>query len=370
MSSFDINVNEIKKGSLELHSEKGKLMVMSNEIGTIDLTGVLGNYQMAMIQEALETVKHQTKENEKSLAAISESLADISYRYTSTDSQIMTHSGVKVDSIGTILGTLLGTKMAGKGYDISSEVTEVIDISDEGFLNKSTKKIAKNILTKTMKELKPGSEKIVDIGEIVVKLENGDVFGALEKVPGLNDIKAWDFKKLNDLAKDSKDRSGIMNAGVLKFQAAMKVLKEVTDSDGYIQNYQRQYEVEAQQYLRQGNILGTIYSLSSEFVQTVGKGTVDVTCQLISGGLDSAIKTASLGFLDLSTINATMEDMVGGSLGTLFNATTQGISSGVDFIVDDLIPGVAGAAVDVAGKAIDAGGELISSGIDFIKNLF
>lgn len=86
-------------------------------------------------------------------------------------------------------------------------------------------------------------------------------------------------------------------------------------------------------YLKQGNIVGTMYSMSSEFIQTVGKGTVDETCQLISSGLDSAVKTVIFGLVDVSTINALMEDNWGISPGTLFNGAAGAISDCVDFVL-------------------------------------
>ncbi|MBE5912009.1 hypothetical protein [Pseudobutyrivibrio sp.] len=373
MGKFEIYVSEIKNSGSELDSEKNRLVQLGNELNAVNLRGIGGNSQLASLQESIEMLKQRVNNEGTEMGAVAESLGRIANLYGNSESRIMSALESLVVSDNAAVGAVAGIgAIAGgnlKGV-ITNEVTDLDDAISDMFPNKSTKKLAKNVLKKALKEIKPGSEKIVDIRDIVKKIEKGDIFGALEKLPGLKDVKSWDFKKLKNVAKGSKDFSGIMDADALKFQAAMKTFKLVTDSDGYTSKYKEKYETEAMNYLSQGNVFGTVHAISSEFVQTVGKGTVDVACQLVSGGLDSAVKTMTFGLLDLSTINAALEDSVGFSPGTMFNATTDFISDGVDYILDDLIPGAGEVVANATGKAVSAGGKVISSGIDLIKKLF
>ncbi|SCY71268.1 hypothetical protein SAMN02910292_02586 [Lachnospiraceae bacterium XBB2008] len=374
MSKFEINVESIKKEGAELNSEKDRLLQLANAMDSVDLRGITGSSQMPIFQEQIDSLKTRVRKNGEEITAAGDALGRITAHYENCENNVVSALGTLSNSDGLVSGGAIGVGVIGAQNVtfpiLNNEVSDLGDAIDDLIPNRGLKKIAKNTLKEVLKGAKPGSEKILDIRDIVNKLEDGDVFGALEKAPGLIDIKAWDFKKLKDVAKGSKDFSGILDTAALKFETTMKTMKLVTDSDGYINRYKEQYESQAMEYLKKGNLLGTIHSISSEFVQTVGKGTVDVACQVASSSIDSLVKTATFGLVDLSTINAALEDSIGFSPGTMFNATTKVISDGVDYVLDDLIPGAGKVVSNITGNAVKTGGKIIDGGINFLKKLF
>lgn len=373
MSKYEINVESIKKENAELDSEKNTLLQLANAMDSVDLRGITGSSQMPIFQEQINALKSRVRKNGDEITAVGEALGRITTHYENSEFNVVFALGTLSNTDGLVSGATIGigaVSVLGLGLnDMKNEVSDIDDAISGLITNRGSKKFAQNLLKKALKETKPGFEKILDIRDIVNKLEKGDIFGALEKAPSLIDVKAWDFKKMKD-AKSSKDFSGVLNTAALKFQAHIKTIRLVTDSDGYISRYKDQYESQAMEYLKKGNILGTVHSVSSEFVQTVGKGTVDVVCQLVSGGVDSIVKTATFGLVDFSMINAALEDSIGFSPGTMFNATTKVVSDGVDYVLDDLLPNAGKVVSNITGNTVKTGGKIINGGINFVKKLF
>ena len=345
MSNYLIDPNEEKKVSSQITAERDRIAEISERVGSVDLSGI--GSQGSSVKKNLEELARRIKIIETETADYGDKLERISVLYENTDHSLR---------VGV--------------YNLEeSEIENLSDVISNLFPNKSSKKIAKNILKKILKDAHKGLEKYVDVAEMVKKFEDGDYWGIVEKLPGLGDIKGWDFSSLKSFPT-MKDIGDAMDTKGLKITAIIKTLKMVTDSDGYIANYKEKYETQATNQLMNGDILGALHSISSEFVQTVGKGTVDVTCQLISDGLDGLLKVATFGYADLSTLNAVLDDTIGFSPGSLFNATSDAISDGVDYILDDMIPNAADAVGNMIGSAVDAGGKAISSGVKMICDFF
>lgn len=196
-----------------------------------------------------------------------------------------------------------------------------------------------------------------------------DLVDLSEDIMKLLDIKAWDFDTVIDGVTDNTLENhlkyGLVNEGAIKAKGILETIKLVKDPNGYIQEYDKKYMKQAEEMLMSGDILGSISSLTGDFVQTVGKGTVDVCCKAISDTVDDYVGHLTGGLFSLSSINGLCEDITEDlfgcriSGGTLFNGATQIISDSVDFLVDDvLIKGSSNIQ-----KGIIKGGELIAEGI-------
>lgn len=191
------------------------------------------------------------------------------------------------------------------------------------------------------------------------KVTKGTVFEGSEK-----GYKIWskiaDGEYLNAVGEFVKEVGGQMYRtdaatgntsfqwNAVKVQAAVRTVQLVLNEDGYIAKYQAKYETMAADAIMKGDLAGCAGAMVGEFVQTVGKGSVDVLCQTVGAYFDSTISMATGGMLTLSSINDLMYDVSGVSPGTVFNSITDGISKGVDFAVD---------------KGMIQGGAMLSKGI-------
>lgn len=213
--------------------------------------------------------------------------------------------------------------------------------------------------------------------EIVKKMKDGDVFGVIWESVGAVAPSTFDWKN-----------GGAISWTGLKLKAVSTVGKLVTDPDGYIQKNDEKYQDMMMDDLKNGDILGFVWDGAGSLVQTVGKGTVDATCKLISGTIDSYtehLTEALFGYgVSWSQMNAMMYEVAGWSPGHAFNAVSKFVSDGVDTIIDggsqflsavadqaysdlkefgDLVGGAATATVDFLGSAANSVG-------NFFKKLF
>lgn len=157
--------------------------------------------------------------------------------------------------------------------------------------------------------------------------------------------------------------SGSINWTGVKVSALAKTFKLVLNGESYLSKNADKYEELATEHLLKGDVAGCAGAAAGMFVQTVGKGSVDVLCQTASSVLDGAVSAGTGGKLTLSSMNQAMYDLVGTSPGHVFNSMTKAVSDGVDVIVDKgLVEGM---------KTIEKANEtLISKAASKIGGLF
>lgn len=229
--------------------------------------------------------------------------------------------------------------------------------------------------------IKDACNKMFDNGvsayEIVKKMMDGDVWGVIWESVGAVAPSTFDWKN-----------GGAISWTGLKLKAVSIVGKLVTNPDGYIQKNDEKYQDMMMEDLKNGDILGFVWDGAGSFIQTVGKGTVDGTCKLISGALDSYTEHLSemiFGYgVSWSQMNAMMYEFAGWSPGHAFNAVGKFVSNGVDTIIDggsQFLSALADQAYsdlkefgDLVGNATTATIDFIDSAANsvgnFFKNLF
>lgn len=185
-------------------------------------------------------------------------------------------------------------------------------------------------LTETEKELYKSFYKIVlgktpikdipDMFKVIDKIHKGDYGGALGY--------------LVDKAGMALDSDGNISYTGLKIKAIGKTIDLVLGKDSYIIANDDKYKAKAESSLRHGDILGFVWNGGGDFIQTVGKGTVDVSCQLVSDTIDAYISQSTGGLLTLTTVNTMLNDTIGTSPGHIFNACTKVVSDATDFYID------------------------------------
>lgn len=147
----------------------------------------------------------------------------------------------------------------------------------------------------------------------------------------------------------------------MKIDAAITTAKVVTDSDGYYMTRKGELESRIEEYLKEGDILGSTGLLAGEFVDTVGKGFLDVGGRVI------------VSTLHLDTANNLIEAFTGVNIGENVNKFNNAIGDGVS----DIIDGTGEALHDVSNVIGDVGAGVIEavsnagSGIkDWVGGLF
>lgn len=352
MSRFEIHPDSLKGAGLSTMMAQGSLAIMAMQLGNIDMNGI-GGSQTQVLQESINRSRDNIIRCNRDISNIESALSKIIKTYNEAENNLVSNLFGKAADI------IMPMTSVGAAVTVGANA---VAVGNDSKMGDGTKKLIQNLLKYIMKNNNEGSEKIVDIGIIIEKIKEGKYLDAIEKLPGLFGIKGWDFT------------SGVtMNTALLKFDSIIKTLKLVADPKGYITANQSKYEQMMLDYAKDGNILGVISTMSGMFVQTVGKGVVDVTCQLISGGVDTLLKGVTGGLLDLSTINAVFEEHLGFSAGTIFSAATDAISTGVDYVVDGVVTivGKTGEVVDeLIGGAISAGGKAIKGICNWVKGWF
>ncbi len=167
---------------------------------------------------------------------------------------------------------------------------------------------------------------------------SGKAYGILAKIADGKYVDALGnfVNEVNGQMYSTNSRTGnaVFNWNAVKVQAAVGTIKTVLDSDGYIVKNKAKYEEMAVKAVRKGDIAGCVGIIAGEFVQTVGKGSVDVLCQTAGSFFDSTLSMATGGMLTLSSVNDLMYDVSGVNPKEMFHSITNGISKGVDFAVD------------------------------------
>lgn len=218
-------------------------------------------------------------------------------------------------------------------------------------------KTYRNILKASYKKLSKGT--LLEGGEsaykIWSKIAEGKYLDALGEF--VNETGGKMYKS------GARIENTMFNWKAVKVRAAVSTIKVVLDDDGYIAKNRAKYEEMVVASLRRGDIAGCVGAITGELVQTVGKGTVDVLCQTTGAFFDSTISLATGGMMSLSSINDLMYDASGTDPKEMLNSITDGISRGVDFVVDKgLIQGGL--------KISEAVGSAFSASVHFIGSIF
>lgn len=241
----------------------------------------------------------------------------------------------------------------------------------------------KNALSATGSDLKASVEDVNKVMDYIdEKFENltdaekkvlKDIFGRITKDTPLKDLDAVykiidEARKGNmtgsvceflDAISSNTTKDGSIDFTGLKIKAISKLLKMGLDEEGYLQKNKEKYEDIITDLGLQGDIPGVIWFMGGDFVQIVGKGSVDILCQLGSGLVDTAFSEAT-GGTTLSEINAVMYEKYGWSPGHAFNDIAGGISDMVDVVVDegyDFVKDIAKSAGEAIGGVADVVGK-------------
>lgn len=244
--------------------------------------------------------------------------------------------------------------------DLSSDfktLSDVMDWIDENY--SQLPDVEKQLIKSACKKMFGNG---VSAYEIVHKMMDGDYFGVIWESIGAVAPSSFDWK------------DGIGWKG-LKLKAVSTVGKMVTDSNGYIQKNDEKYQNMMMDDLKNGDILGFVWDSAGSLVQTVGKGSVDGTCKLVSGAIDSFTEKLTedlFGYgISLSTANALMYDQFGWSPGHAFNKVGKFVSNCTDTIIDGGSHFLS-AVADQAYSDLKDFGELVgnatSATIDFLGN--
>lgn len=234
------------------------------------------------------------------------------------------------------------------GFDLKAsveDVNKIMDYIDEKFdnLTDAEKKVLKDIYRRITKDTP--IEDLDSVYKIIDEARKGNIVGSVSE--------------FIDAISSYKTEDGSINFTGLKIKAIGKTLKIVLDEDGYIhKNNEKYMDIMTDRGL-QGDIPGVIWYMGGDFVQTVGKGSVDVLCQLGSGLVDTTFAKVT-GGTTLSEINAIMYEKYGWSPGHAFNDIAGGISDMVDVVVDegyDFIKDVAKSAGETIGGVADVVGK-------------
>ncbi len=246
-------------------------------------------------------------------------------------------------------GAVNGAFKSGKS-GIKKDIKDAVDVADwidKNYENLSDAK--KKILKDIAKKLFGNYEKGYEIINCFRKGEWGDGFEkSIDYVAG----SSFNFE---DSPKGSI-KGMTVNWGAMKLKALGKTINMVLDEDGYISKNGDKYMEMMESYLLGGNVGGVFGAAAGDFVQTVGKGSVDILCQTASSSIDSITERAY--GISLSTVNSIMYDVWGWSPGHAFNSVAKAINKGVDFVTDNVIIKGAGGIKNVMRGTPEALGNL------------
>ncbi len=314
--------DKIKLTPSELQAQASEMRVLKQEYESLfaSVTSELGNINRNWSAKLANNFRGKIVGAQKTFSQLTEDLMNgakvadtCAVTFESVDSQL---AKLYCDNTDTNNGISIVSKQ-----DIQN-VTDALNWIDEHYnsLPKSVRAVMKDIAKKL-------SKTGVSAYEVVNKFAKGEYWDAVWKaVGGVAPGFDWDA-----VAESGNLLNGINWTG-LKIKAISIVGQLVTDEEGYIQKNDKKYMSKAEEALCQGDVLGCICDIGGYFVQTVGKGTVDATCQLVSGVVDSV--TEKVFGISLSTANAILEDFFGFSPGSFFNDVGNGVSNAVDFVVD------------------------------------
>lgn len=146
-----------------------------------------------------------------------------------------------------------------------------------------------------------------------------------------------------------------------KVDAVLKVIDICTDETGYYVQRGNALEAKAFEQLKQGNIVGGTYTLLQEFVEVVGKGTVDVGCQLV-------VDTFHLG-----TVNKIIRSTTGYDIGARLDKAGAYIGDTVSDVLDSGDGAIDNALYEIGTAGVVTAnyvGNTLSDVGDFLGSIF
>lgn len=397
ISSYADRINALGNNLSNAHS--GAIRVFAG-IDSLIVGRLPSQYKNAGIHAKITNLQQKNGRIAKSLKQISQVYQKADNNIRSYISQVDDGKMVSVRSIGAVISVDMFNKvifgpaktcpgMVPREIDLgkiakvvakSAGSYKLVDIVSDYYLfnkkhiksiPKSIRKLAKNLSKYYLKNAgMKNLGKVYDVKDIVDDFIDKKYFDVAEDILNLVDVKGWNFEGVELTSDIGSYLSGGMDVSVLKLQAVIKTFKLGMDKNGYLQKNNDRYMQEATDRFLKGDIVGSIMTMPADFIQTVGKGTIDVSCQLVSSSLDSICKSFTGGLMDVSTFNSMCEDSLGFSMGTMFNDVSSAVNKGVDFYTDKiLIDGYSWAGKEL-GKAFNTGMKGVKSGLKYLGNLF
>ena len=326
MGSFSVWPEKVRKVSTDFEEMQGALSFFAGQVSDVaNKMGQVTSY--ASMKSKVSALQGNIENNKRDISVLQTSLDSVVNAYCDAEKNVIKNTTGMPDFYVNHITSIYASDGSKNSDNLKFE---------KGLLKNSTKIILKRY----------GISKIVDVGEIAEKINSEDYGSAIQKGVNIFDsLKAWKIE----------DKKLIPNEKGIYISATIKTGELVLDRDGYIARNREKYEAQARENIKKGDILGLFGSMSAEFVQTTGKGYADVTCKVIGDIMNTGVKTASLGLLDLSSLNAGMEKYLHVNPGKEFKKMGTAISDGVDIIVDDILPG----AGKAAGKVLKGGGKVV-----------
>ena len=356
MSMYKVSSGLINHAG-EFETISGAISQLAGEIEAINLAGAVGYAQLSDYQAQLDALRTKTAGCSDGVETLGSTMAQCAAKYQNAETDVC----FRIEGGGVASGIARGITSISK-Y-IESLNNAPVRVVKDGGLTKGKKKLLKNLIKKTLKELKKGSEKIVDIADIIEKIAKGDYLDAIKKAPGLFDVKSWNFKALKDVLPGSHDYSGIMNTAALKFETIVDTIKYVY-SDKTMKMTQS-YNDKMLECARKGDWGGVATNMISLWHHGVIGGASKIASSAISGMLDSYTKFMTGGIMDISLANTLLEETIGINPGKVVNELGKGVGAAADFFVDDLLPG----AIDIVGKTGKVTESVIKAGVDVMDNV-
>lgn len=399
MSSFEIDWSKIRTNSSKIETIYKKINSLKQRLDTCNsaLKNCLSSDSYASIKKNLSTVSSNLQQQISNLNRLSNALVQVTTTYSNTEKEIKSQ---KITVTAVVKADSLFTKNSFK-FDINKEmffsgslfgainIAELITsgkISADSLLKDTIISIddISNLYEKYYDEPLSDGQKSIVKSLYKVFLGKSEIKDVPDMLKFIDKIHKGDYGSaigfLVDKAGSSLTADGNLNYTGLKIKTVGKTLDLVLKKDSYVQYNDSKYMDKIEKALGNGDILGVVWNGAGNFVQTVGKGTVDVSCQLVSDTIDACLESITGGFITLSGVNALLNDTVGYSPGRLFNDCTKGISKAVDVVLDtsgDFLSAVAkqsysdlaefGELMGKAGKGI---AKNTSSVVSAIGNLF
>lgn len=365
MSEIKITPAELMEQAAQMTALKEKYESLFTEVKS-DLNSMNGNWSTHLAGNFAGKISSA----QKSFSAVTSMLeagakaAQTSAKtFESVDSLlakgIIAEEKAKEDIIKTTKNTV--TNNTKQVAEITNQINEWIDKNLSDKLPKSAIEAIKGYLKKI--DVIDDAMDMWEMLSLAAQGQYGEVLG--EAIGNMGSV--YEKEELNWLG--------------VKTKAVGSTLSLLFKEDGYISNNKEKYEQLAIEYLSNGDVSAMMGAITGEFVQTVGKGSVDVLCQTASSIIDSAMGKMPPLFMSLSTINQGLYDVCGWSPGHIFNSATKTISSAVDMITDDVLIGGATAITDslqtassvvndIATAGVQAAGSAISSVVSGVGKWF
>ena len=350
MSEFRVNGSRLKQDAGSLSGYGNEMANISNELSSIrQLKGMTWKNSSTLLNE-IRSQANEVREELAAMRSLYSALVDISTKYTSTESGVVSRTNVEkagfISSLSTgAASVVLGaTDSIQTKRDTSTKQKMGFIPSAAEFLKyslKGQKEFNKWIKQQPFNKTVKNALKYMYSQSIGKKVKNVDkLYKVWSKIADGKYLDAsYDFLKMvggdkyKTIVTNAQGQTSF-NWDGLEFAAAINTAKLVFAPDSYLIKNNEKYEDLARDKFLEGDYIGFGSALSADLVQVLGKGTVDAFCKTVSGLCDDIVSFGTDGKFTLSSINDLMYETCGFSGGTVFNAITKGISDGVDYVAD------------------------------------